>query len=365
MAFSYTLAGMTFTEANFAGTAYADEATGFPKALEKILEHVTAALKSTSVSGITVGTGSKALTIDASKPFGLGQFITIARTAAPTTTWMTGQVTAYNPGTGAMTVNVVTTAGSGTFSDWTVTAGGIVVSTVAAPPVAVVDGGTGANNAATARTNLGLGTIAVLASPLPVANGGTGGTTAALARTGLGLGTLAIENTAPVAQGGTGATTAAGARANLGLGTVAVENTVPVAQGGTGATTAAGARTNLDVPATAHDHVRTAATGLSGGTAGRVVRLSLTNVMVDADRTDSVSELYGLMFKDASGNYLLPGSIVTGLAGLTAGAPYYLSTSGQITTSDPTPSPTLTKVAIGKALNTTTLLFVPGTPIGG
>lgn len=40
-----------------------------------------------------------------------------------------------------------------------------------------------------------------------------------------------------VAKGGTGSTTASGARTNLGLGTVAVEDTVPVAKGGTGSTT--------------------------------------------------------------------------------------------------------------------------------
>ena len=39
--------------------------------------------------------------------------------------------------------------------------------------VPVTDGGTGASDAGTARTNLGLGTISVLDSPLPTANGGS------------------------------------------------------------------------------------------------------------------------------------------------------------------------------------------------
>lgn len=40
-------------------------------------------------------------------------------------------------------------------------------------------------NAATIRSSLGLGTLAVVNSPVPIANGGTAGTTAATARTNL------------------------------------------------------------------------------------------------------------------------------------------------------------------------------------
>ena len=45
----------------------------------------------------------------------------------------------------------------------------------------VSKGGTGATDAAGARSNLGLGALATLGSPLPVANGGTGATTAVAA----------------------------------------------------------------------------------------------------------------------------------------------------------------------------------------
>jgi len=75
-----------------------------------------------------------------------------------------------------------------------------------------------------------------------------------------GLSPSALNTTVPLSKGGTNATTAAGARTNLGLGSLAVQNSndvaitggsvsgitdLAIADGGTGASTASAARTNL------------------------------------------------------------------------------------------------------------------------
>lgn len=134
--------------------------------------------------------------------------------------------------------------------------------------LAIADGGTGASTASGARSNLGLGTIAIQnasgvsitggsitgvvitnITDLAIADGGTGSSTASGARSNLGLGNLATQNKSSVsitggsisgitdlaiADGGTGASNAAQARSNLGLGTMSTQNASGVAiTGGT------------------------------------------------------------------------------------------------------------------------------------
>jgi hypothetical protein len=60
-----------------------------------------------------------------------------------------------------------------------------------AKPLAVSDGGTGSDNAAQARSNLGI--ISMPADPLPVANGGTGADNAAQACSNLGISKSALS----------------------------------------------------------------------------------------------------------------------------------------------------------------------------
>lgn len=76
-----------------------------------------------SSSTITIGTGSKNLTIQAGKNFVIGQFVIVASTV-DVTNYIGGQITAYDSMTGIMTVNAAVINGSGTFSAWIVALSG-------------------------------------------------------------------------------------------------------------------------------------------------------------------------------------------------------------------------------------------------
>lgn len=116
-------------------------------------------------------------------------------------------------------------------------------------------------NAATQRTTLGLGTLAVKSSvnnddwsgtDLSIANGGTGASTAPAARTALGLGTMATQDASAVAI--TGGSFSGGAVTGSTVWGSIITNMlqdIAVVDGGTGASDAAGARANLGVPSLA------------------------------------------------------------------------------------------------------------------
>jgi hypothetical protein len=133
--------------------------------------------------------------------------------------------------------------------------GGFITNTVITPTTywTVNQGGTGAGTESQARINLGLGTISTQnanavsitggdingITPLAVDSGGTGGSTQSTARTGLGLGTVATQNANAVSF--TGGTLSGVTLSQTDWAT----EIVPVFNGGTGATNAAQARTNL------------------------------------------------------------------------------------------------------------------------
>lgn len=73
----------------------------------------------TSSSSVTIGTGSKSFTASTGSLLQVGQYVIASSTASPAN-YMLGQVTAYNAGTGALTVNVIATGGSGTIASWTI-----------------------------------------------------------------------------------------------------------------------------------------------------------------------------------------------------------------------------------------------------
>lgn len=79
--------------------------------------------QATSTSTISVGAGSKSLTLaQTGKAFVVGQWVSIADSASPSTRWMLGAITAFTAGTGAMTVSVTATQGTGSASSWVVAA---------------------------------------------------------------------------------------------------------------------------------------------------------------------------------------------------------------------------------------------------
>lgn len=105
--------------AKFAEYAYLDGLIDFAG---DFLEDAAQARTTTSTTSVAIGAGSKTFTMAADVNFGVGAYVVIAETAAPTTNNMFGQVTART-GT-SLTVDVTQTNGSGTIAAWTISLSG-------------------------------------------------------------------------------------------------------------------------------------------------------------------------------------------------------------------------------------------------
>lgn len=118
-----TWAGQANTVAGEMSTALASATAQANAAAASAASAITApGTNATSATSLTVGTGSKAFTLaQTGKSFVVGQWVMVNDSATPTTNWMIGAITAFTPGTGAITVNVTTSSGSLTGSSWVVT----------------------------------------------------------------------------------------------------------------------------------------------------------------------------------------------------------------------------------------------------
>jgi hypothetical protein len=211
-----------------------------------------------TVSGVTANAGRVRLGEDADN----GTSYTELRSAAS----LASNVTFVLPSADGAASSLVQTDGSGNLSFQASTGTGNIVR-ASSPALTTPDLGT--PSAVTLTNATGLPIIAGTTGTLTVARGGTGATTAADARTNLGVTETGQDTTYAFRSNNlSDLSSASTARTNLGLGTIATQSAasvsitggsitgitdLAVADGGTGASSAADARTNLGVTATGQD----------------------------------------------------------------------------------------------------------------
>ena len=98
-------------------------AMGQVVAVANVLTQRLSSQSDTSSSSIAIGTGSKSFVTAGFYEWAIGMYV-MASSAASASNWMYGQVTAWSTSTNTVTVNVVSSNGSGTYSDWVVSLAG-------------------------------------------------------------------------------------------------------------------------------------------------------------------------------------------------------------------------------------------------
>lgn len=132
--------GLSVDTAALTGMGFSEQVTHRAATLDRFLQYQRAALYDaaddvddfvdgidatlmigTSATSVTYGTGSQSWTASTGKGWFVGQWVRATHNTSSTSR-MYGYVTAYNSGTGALTVAVVTSTGSGAQSSWEIAA---------------------------------------------------------------------------------------------------------------------------------------------------------------------------------------------------------------------------------------------------
>lgn len=120
----------------------------------------------TSTTSLTIGTGTKAFTTQTTKTFLTGTFVQ-AISQANSANYMYGTVTSYNSGTGVLTLDVVTTGGSGTLADWLLVMAGARGGIGVAATATVGSTSTGAAGSSATVANSGTTAAAIFDFAIP------------------------------------------------------------------------------------------------------------------------------------------------------------------------------------------------------
>jgi hypothetical protein len=155
----------------------------------------------TSTTSNTIGNGNKTFTIGTGLSYTPTQSITISYDAS---NHMHGEVLTYNSGTGVLTVDINHHTGSGTYASWVVNVGGVVPATSVTwgAITGTLSSQTDLANALNAKLEVTTAastyqTQSGMSAYLAKADNLSGLASTSTARTNLGLGTLATVNDAP------------------------------------------------------------------------------------------------------------------------------------------------------------------------